>query len=402
VELREQLEQQKQARRRLRRDALALGQQLRELGHPDADTLEDATADEVQRAAGQLLSRLADGSERFQELVELQADWLERLADHTEFQGAFLQARHVIAGTCIGLGGIRALRELEFDVCILDEASKATATEALVPLARTRRWVLVGDARQLPPFQEEVLQHAGLVEKYALDRQELLRTLFERLAEGLPSSCIKELTTQHRMARPIGDLISHCFYGGALQSVSEQTLLGLALPAPVTWYDTSHLPNRFEEATGTGFRNRQEAKEVVELLDGLARCVERGLLDAPEGRRLSVLVMSGYLMQRDEIRKLLARRRLDRRLDVEVNTVDAVQGREADIAVFSVTRSNQDGRLGFLDVSPRINVALSRGRYGLVIFGDADFCAQKRTPLADVLRHVRSHPDGYAVVRVGQ
>jgi superfamily I DNA and/or RNA helicase len=196
--------------------------------------------------------------------------------------------------------------------------------------------------------------------------------------------------------------VSHCFYGGSLQSVSERTLPGLALPAPVTWYDTSHLPNRFEEASGTGFRNRQEAKEVVELLESLARCVERGLVDAPGGRRLSVLVMSGYLMQRDEIRKLLARKRLDRRLDLEVNTVDAVQGREADIAVFSVTRSNHEGRLGFLDVSPRINVALSRGRYGVAIFGDADFCARNQSPLAEVLRHVRGHPDGCAVVRVGQ
>lgn len=42
-----------------------------------------------------------------------------------------------------------------FDVMILDEASKTTFTEFLVPAAFARRWVVVGDIRQLSPYVEE-------------------------------------------------------------------------------------------------------------------------------------------------------------------------------------------------------------------------------------------------------
>ena len=48
----------------------------------------------------------------------------------------------------------RGMAEVVYDLCIVDEASKATATEILVPMARSRKWILVGDPAQLPPFFE--------------------------------------------------------------------------------------------------------------------------------------------------------------------------------------------------------------------------------------------------------
>ena len=64
-----------------------------------------------------------------------------------------------------------------------------------------------------------------------------------------------------------------------------------------------------------------------------------------------------------------------RHLSVTVMSVDAVQGRESDVAIFSVTRSNSRAELGFIgpDYWRRINVALSRARFGLTIVGDAGF-----------------------------
>ena len=62
------------------------------------------------------------------------------------------------------------------------------------------------------------------------------------------------------------------------------------------------------------------------------------------------------------------------RTDHLADTVDAYQGREADLVMFSITRSNRQGKAGFLSERERINVALSRARYGLCLVGDADFC----------------------------
>ncbi len=80
---------------------------------------------------------------------------------------------------------------------------------------------------------------------------------------------------------------------------------------------------------------------------------------------------------------------------MRVANVDAYQGQEADIAVFSITRSNLDGYLGFLKSEQRVNVALSRARDGLVIVGDSDFIDQVRSgsnPLKEVLKFIRAAP----------
>src|SRR5205085_1696369 len=100
--------------------------------------------------------------------------------------------------------------EVPFDLCIVDEASKATATEVLVPMARSRRWVLVGDTNQLPPFQEAALDEPALLQRYDLTPDQLGQTLFDVLAERLPAEAKTILDVQYRMVPAIGTLISHC------------------------------------------------------------------------------------------------------------------------------------------------------------------------------------------------
>lgn len=73
--------------------------------------------------------------------------------------------------------------------------------------------------------------------------------------------------------------------------------------------------------------------------------------------------LSGYAGQRETIKRELAPYESSwRNLSIEVATVGTFQGREADIAIYSVTRSNPEGSIGFLAESRRLNVALSRGR----------------------------------------
>lgn len=81
-------------------------------------------------------------------------------------------------------------------------------------------------------------------------------------------------------------------------------------------------------------------------------------------------------------------------LTIDRQTVDAYQGREADIVVYSVVRSNDSGRLGFLKERERLNVALSRGKLGLAIVGDSAFCQGVRgeNPFSDILSYIRGHP----------
>jgi superfamily I DNA and/or RNA helicase len=57
--------------------------------------------------------------------------------------------------------------------------------------------------------------------------------------------------------------------------------------------------------------------------------------------------------------------------DLEVDTVDAFQGREKDAVLLSLVRSNPQQGLGFLLDLRRMNVAITRARRHLFAVGDS-------------------------------
>ncbi|PNG71053.1 Regulator of nonsense transcripts 1, partial [Tetrabaena socialis] len=85
-----------------------------------------------------------------------------------------------------------------------------------------------------------------------------------------------------------------------------------------------------------------------------------GVITPYEGQRahvVSVMVRNGT--QRQDLYK-----------EIEVSSVDAFQGREKDIIVLSCVRSNETSSIGFLADPRRLNVALTRARFGLVVLGN--------------------------------
>lgn len=57
--------------------------------------------------------------------------------------------------------------------------------------------------------------------------------------------------------------------------------------------------------------------------------------------------------------------------ELEINSVDAFQGREKEVIILSMVRSNESGRIGFLAEQRRLNVALTRARSHLMIVCDS-------------------------------
>jgi len=57
--------------------------------------------------------------------------------------------------------------------------------------------------------------------------------------------------------------------------------------------------------------------------------------------------------------------------EIKVVTVDNYQGEENDIIILSLVRSNNKNSIGYLKVSNRVCVALSRAKHGMYIFGNS-------------------------------
>ena len=67
----------------------------------------------------------------------------------------------MLASTCTGAGSRPELADLDFDLAIVDEAGQIGVADALIPLVRARRAVLVGDHMQLPPFLDSEVDAWG-------------------------------------------------------------------------------------------------------------------------------------------------------------------------------------------------------------------------------------------------
>lgn len=78
----------------------------------------------------------APDAKMLQQLISIQAEWFDCFGRNENFNDPLIKRSAVVAGTCIGIA--KYIQDIEFDLCIIDEASKATATEVLVPMSRTR------------------------------------------------------------------------------------------------------------------------------------------------------------------------------------------------------------------------------------------------------------------------
>ena len=381
-ELAEEIEKLKTKAKKARDEQKQIAKQLEKATDVQSTHWMELSIDELDQKSREFINPNTPEAKMLQSLVDLQTEWFELFGRNEEFSPALIKRAQVVAGTCIGIA--REISDVEFDLCIIDEASKATATEVLVPMARSKRWILVGDPKQLPPFQNEASRRSDFLENYNLELEDVQQTLFDRLSETLPAFCRKMLTIQHRMVEPIGRLISACFYENKLESNGPtiDAILSDVLPRPVTWITTSRIQSNREQSSGSSFINACEVSEIAQWLKQLNKTAEESQ------KSYSVAVLSGYAAQLQSLNRTLnAEHHTMKSLRIECNTIDAFQGREADIVIYSVARSNENKKIGFLRDEARLNVALSRGRLGLVIVGDHLFCqALENTALQRVFK----------------
>jgi hypothetical protein len=376
----------------------------RHLERLGADTFLDAEGgrewqslpDEVAQVVMQRHARGAGaGADRFDRLYRAAAIGRDFMGSVSRAQRSFESflagTRQIVAGTCVGLGRTAlGLTTTAFDLVIVDEAARCTASELLVPLQAARWAVLVGDHAQLEPQHKAEVVNA-VAERTGVPKREIKRSDFERVfTTAYGSAAGARLKTQYRMLAPIGRLVSEAFYPDMPLDAGRETpeidpaLLPAGLDVPLLWVETDGMGDvgaeRPEEG-GSSRINRAEADAIVAMLeDWHSHEPFRNWLINQQKHPSGIGVICMYAAQRDLIRRKLRQSALAYLLDshLKVGTVDSYQGKENPVVLLSLVRNNEEGpmengvrrvREGFLTTPNRINVAASRAMDRLVIVG---------------------------------
>ena len=286
----------------------------------------------------------------------------------------FDEAR-VVACTLVGSANKLLVRH-KFSTLFIDEAAQALEPACWIATRRASRVILAGDHQQLPPT----------IKCYEAMKQGLGKTLMERIVENQPEA-VTLLKVQYRMNDDIMKFSSDWFYHGQVESddsVKHRSVLDLE--HPIQWIDGNEMLQQVNEelkdeeklkidfteqfiGENHGRINKAEAELVLSTLNNYINKIgkERFLAE-----RLDVGIISPYKVQTQYLRQQIRKREEFRpfRQVISVNTVDGFQGQERDIIIISLVRSNDNGQIGFLSDLRRMNVAMTRARMKLIIFGD--------------------------------
>jgi len=259
----------------------------------------------------------------------------------------------VVVATCIGSGMEVMDQGGSYDFAVIDEASQALEPATLVALERAgpdvKHVVLIGDHKQLPATVLSSDPNIGV-------------SLFQRMADkGVDPLMLLE---QRRMHSLIAQFPNETFYNGRLINATDDTKLQPCAPASTVQlhHVSAQDVNGNEVKRGESTCNQIEAEALVSYLEQY--------VDTPAGEDISIGVLTPYAAQKGLLNDLLVERGLLRD-HIRVDTIDGFQGMEKDIILFSATRSNARGDLGFLRDPRRMNVMLTRAKRSLVVFCDA-------------------------------
>jgi len=358
------------------------------------------------------------------------------------FVNTYLKYVNVFAATCSECGSrnfsdayqstfqknAESQGEPEFELVIMDEASKATPPELVLPLTLGKKVVIIGDHKQLPPMIDEqefgealeAVGAKGLIEHWTKDDYKVSQ--FERLFKNAPKNFVASLDTQFRMHEQIMNCISQ-FYTDQ-EELEHGLLCGIKKEMDVEdfnvkasrWHGINLQPfisakdhaiwlnvdgPEIQEA-GHLYSNDKEVDAIYSVMKLLASDESfkeyQNFMKTQQEENQEIGVITFYGPQKNKIgRKLyphlqpkdwkhFEKHKYENEFGIpfRINTVDKFQGMEKNIVIISTVRSHKQIKidskgssinrpnhtLGFAKEHPRINVGFSRAKRLLIVIGD--------------------------------
>lgn len=310
----------------------------------------------------------------------------------------------VVLSTLHGAGGYQ-VRDQEFDVVVIDEASQAMEPQCWIPLVfggrNVRKLVLAGDHLQLPPtiksvgdkenkeqrkkalkgLEEELAKLTVTEQQHkAAKAWSLETTLFDRLLSMHGSGIKRLLNTQYRMHEKIMQFPSDELYEGKLMAADAvKTRLLKDLPYEVRETEDTIEPLVFFDTQGGDFPEKTEddsnggaVKKSVLLGDSKSNEMEATVVSmhvknlvAAGVKDEDIAVVTPYNAQLAILSSMLR----EKHPGIELGSVDGFQGREKEAVIVSMVRSNAEKEVGFLGEKRRLNGEFPNGDFNIWLLG---------------------------------
>ncbi|SPQ18669.1 80f67aa2-ff00-4db9-a73a-690f3cb75107 [Thermothielavioides terrestris] len=352
----------------------------------------------------------------YADLKELRKEYRER---ERRCVSDLVAGSKVVLATLHGSGSFQ-LRDEQFDVVIIDEASQALEAQCWVALLAAKKAICAGDHLQLPPTIKSLNSKmtkpsstkgkdvAAAADEPTIKGATLETTLFDRLLKLHGPSIKRMLTTQYRMHEKIMRFPSDELYEGKLIAADAvKARLLRDLPYEVADTDDTTEPLVFIDTQGGDFpeKNEDEQQDAAgggkkltksslygdsksnEMEAALVKQHVRRLVDAgvkPE----DIAVVTPYNAQLAILAPLK-----ETFPGIELGSVDGFQGREKEAVIVSLVRSNADGEVGFLGEKRRLNVAMTRPKRSLTVIGDSETVKKGSKFLKDWMNFLEENAD---------
>ena len=239
------------------------------------------------------------------------------------------------------------------DIVVVDEACMLIEAETSILLRNSlKKLILIGDPMQL----------SSVVSNMEAKKLHFDQSLFTRLYHHqYPCHMLK---LQYRMAPLINDIVSQLSYDGTLE-------MGWDMPRvpwdeddrfhQIQWINVISEQKQHEPS----YSNEMEVNVLFKYLNEFVSSYKSVILDSG----LTFGIIAPYKAQISLILNLLPKSVDNDVLPlIECKSIDGFQGRERDVMIISLVRTRGQG---FTTDLRRLNVALSRARYMVVIIGDA-------------------------------
>ncbi|MEM0994237.1 MAG: AAA domain-containing protein, partial [Bacteroidota bacterium] len=315
---------------------------------------------------------------------------------------AILASHRIFVSTVSSMTSRPELMKLKtFHRVIIDEASQVLEPLLVGLLPHFKRFMLIGDHRQLPAVVVQNPEESKIEdeEMNRLGLQNLRNSLFERLYHRARKMGWKwayaQLSHQGRMHEDIMAFPNLHFYQNTLKILPRQIAHSQTQQQVISFYlngertllqevlcqnRTLFIPTTSDRSSLTRKTNIHEAKAIKQLLEdfsALYQAQQRPL------HANSIGIITPYRAQIAQIREVLK----DSILDVDLITIDTVeryQGGARDIILVSLctnSLSQLDALVSLSDdgVDRKLNVALTRAKEHLIVLGNEELLQQDQT-----------------------